>query len=152
MIKAHGGVALAQDPAEALFDRMPASAARTVALDAVLPLDALAQELVRCAHGSGDGQPGALGGTTAVSQPNPEAGLQQVGAEITAWQQGTTTSDASGYSCPQCGGGIWQATEGPLLRFHCHTGHVYSPEAFANDQAEALETALWQAVRLLAER
>ena len=87
-----------------------------------------------------------------VSQPNPEAGLQQVGAEIAAWQQGTTTSDASGYSCPQCGGGIWQATEGPLVRFHCHTGHVYSPESFANDQAEALETALWQAVRLLGER
>ena len=44
MIKAYGGVALAQDPTEALFDRMPRSAIHHVQVDGVLDLDGIAAQ------------------------------------------------------------------------------------------------------------
>jgi two-component system chemotaxis response regulator CheB len=46
-IKAHGGLAVAQDPAEALHGGMPRSAIDGVRLDAVLPVAAMAPWLVR---------------------------------------------------------------------------------------------------------
>jgi two-component system chemotaxis response regulator CheB len=152
MIKTHGGVALVQDPTEALFDRMPGSAIRHVQVDAVLRLDELAAELDRLVNGREEGSRVMVGGATVAGQPDPEQDLQRVEREIDAWERGEPTDSASGFSCPLCGGGIWQATEGPLMRFRCHTGHVYSPESFANGQGEVLESTLWHALRLLNER
>jgi two-component system, chemotaxis family, protein-glutamate methylesterase/glutaminase len=56
------------------------------------------------------------------------------------------------YSCPDCGGSLWQVDEGPLLRFRCHVGHVFGSEALLNMKSEEVEAALWQCVRLLTER
>ena len=42
-IKAHGGVAIVQDPDEALYPAMPLQRHRPVELDAVLPLAAMAR-------------------------------------------------------------------------------------------------------------
>ena len=49
-IKAVGGITLAQDPATAKYDGMPRAAVATGAVDLVLPLDRLAEELVRIAR------------------------------------------------------------------------------------------------------
>lgn len=51
MIKAHGGTAIVQDPEEAMYPGMPASALAHVAVDAVLPSDQIAAMIVRLVHG-----------------------------------------------------------------------------------------------------
>jgi len=51
-IKARGGRALAQDPAEALYDGMPRSAMASVSLDAVLPVADIARWLAAAARGA----------------------------------------------------------------------------------------------------
>jgi two-component system chemotaxis response regulator CheB len=60
--------------------------------------------------------------------------------------------DPTALSCPECGGVLHQEDEGRLTRFSCQVGHVYSPESLVNGQAEALEGALWAALRSLEER
>jgi two-component system chemotaxis response regulator CheB len=150
MIKAHGGRALAQDPSEAVFDRMPRSAVDHVPLDAVLPVAALAVQIARVSQMIVTEL--GVGETAMNAQPNPEQEIERIDAAIDAWEHGESMTTASGFTCPSCGGGIWQGLEGPLLRFRCHTGHVFSADAFANEQGEVLETTLWQAVRVLSER
>ena len=42
--------------------------------------------------------------------------------------------------------------EGELARFQCFIGHAFSPESLSEEHTEALERALWTAVRKLKER
>jgi hypothetical protein len=49
-VKARGGVAIVQDPAEALFDSMPRSALASIEFDAILPVARIGAELARLAR------------------------------------------------------------------------------------------------------
>lgn len=69
-VKRRGGVAFAQDPAEARYDGMPRSARTHVALDGVLGCEALASTLVRLATAGAGTISGALGHPIA---PTPDA-------------------------------------------------------------------------------
>jgi two-component system chemotaxis response regulator CheB len=71
-IKATGGAAIVQDPAEALFPGMPASALARVAADAVAPSSMIARIITAMVNG---GQPlGAVGRSTAPAlDRGPEA-------------------------------------------------------------------------------
>jgi two-component system chemotaxis response regulator CheB len=42
--------------------------------------------------------------------------------------------------------------EGPLVRFPCYVGHAYGGEVLLAEQSEALEAALWTAVRTFREK
>jgi two-component system chemotaxis response regulator CheB len=56
------------------------------------------------------------------------------------------------YVCPECGGALWQAHEGWVIRFHCHVGHAWSLDRLMAEKSEQLEAALWRCVRLLVEK
>jgi two-component system, chemotaxis family, protein-glutamate methylesterase/glutaminase len=56
------------------------------------------------------------------------------------------------FTCPDCGGSLWQADEGPILRFECHVGHAWNWEALLDQKSEQVEVSLWAGVRLLVER
>src|SRR5436853_3675636 len=55
-------------------------------------------------------------------------------------------------SCPECNGPLYEAKEGELARFQCFLGHAFSPESLSEEHTEALERALWTAIRKLKER
>lgn len=57
----------------------------------------------------------------------------------------------SPFTCPDCGGTLWQSEDGELLQFQCHVGHRYSGESLSGAQDDALEQALWTALRALEE-
>jgi len=56
------------------------------------------------------------------------------------------------YTCPDCGGVLWQVETGAHGRFRCHVGHAYAPEVLLDQKSEELEAALWSCVRLLREK
>src|SRR5207248_6103038 len=56
------------------------------------------------------------------------------------------------FSCPECGGTLWQLNEGQLLQFNCHVGHAWSSRSLLIQKSEELERGLWICVRTLVEK
>jgi two-component system chemotaxis response regulator CheB len=56
------------------------------------------------------------------------------------------------YSCPDCGGGLWEIKEGKTPRYRCYVGHSYSEADLLLKQSENIEATLWVALRMLEER
>src|SRR5690606_3558020 len=56
------------------------------------------------------------------------------------------------FSCPDCGGSLWEIPDESGNRFRCHTGHAYSEDGLIRKQSKALEESLWVALRMLEER
>ena len=58
----------------------------------------------------------------------------------------------SRFTCPDCGGCLFEIKEGKPLRFLCHTGHAFSLLSLAALQDDAAEDSLWAALRALQEK
>jgi two-component system, chemotaxis family, protein-glutamate methylesterase/glutaminase len=134
-IKSAGGLALVQDPAGADFPSMPLSAIENVEVDQVVPLERMAETLV-----------------TLVGEPAEEVPASSILAlEEDLGEPGSLYGAPSGFTCPDCGGGLWELAEGGLLRYRCRTGHAFSPESLLGGQTTSREAAMWAAVRSLEE-
>jgi two-component system chemotaxis response regulator CheB len=152
-VAAAGGRAFVQDPEDALYASMPLNAIARVAVDEVLPADALGQALADRAISRLDDHPN---GRQAMKRPTPERpdadlpGGSEGGAE--AADRLNEVGENTDLTCPGCGGALWEIeTDGvPVLR--CHVGHAYGLESFEFEQSIALESALWTAVRALEEK
>lgn len=140
-IKGHGGLALVQDPNEALVDMMPRSALENVEIDHVLPISEMAALLPALVREEAAPPPArsALLEEESALQPTGAAGELKVGVP-------------SGLGCPACGGVLNELHEGDLLRFRCRLGHAFAPESLYDEQRGALESALWAALRALEEQ
>ena len=147
-----GGVALVQDPADALCPDMPRSAllavpgARRVVLAEIGPL---------------------LGRIAREPAPPPPPVPPDLAAEDRLTRRGLPphapgamdemdTLDAIGervpLSCPDCGGALWKLHDPEPPRYRCHVGHAYTAASLVVGQAEATEKALVVALRTLEER
>lgn len=141
LIKRGGGVAIVQDPEEALASGMPSAAIAHAKVDRVLTSDAIASALVALVR-----EPiGEVVEMTHPSRPDVAEGAQD------AIHQAKALGPPSPYSCPECGGTLWEFREGELLQYHCHLGHRFSGENLVEAQSEALDVALWAALRALEE-
>lgn len=140
-IKARGGVAIVQDPNEATTPNMPENALNMVDVDFCLPVRQIAKLLVQLVNGkatstvesSHDG--GKMEDHASADRPKSEPPGEQVPL-----------------SCPECNGPLYEVKEGDLTRFQCFVGHAYSPESLSEEHSEALERAVWRAIRRLKER
>jgi two-component system chemotaxis response regulator CheB len=152
-IAASGGAAVVQDPLDALQGSMPSAALA----------------LVPDAHVAAAAKLGALiAGLTAADLPDEEAGepgdetiandaAHIWDAEVAMADLGPMTTDRldvppSGYGCPTCGGALFEITTERVPRYRCRIGHAWSPESLIEEQALALESALWMALRALEEK
>jgi two-component system chemotaxis response regulator CheB len=141
-IKRAGGRAVVQEPTDALVDSMPLSAIRSVDVDHVVPageMGLLLSSLVR--EPVGEGEP------TMSHSGGPEQSEMQPDALRTGRLEGPP----SPYTCPECGGTLWESDTGKLLTYDCHTGHGFTAESLVASQTVALEDALWSALRALEE-
>jgi two-component system chemotaxis response regulator CheB len=60
--------------------------------------------------------------------------------------------DLSAFTCPTCGGALWESEEGGAVRYQCRTGHAFSPRSLLDLQSDVLDDALWAAYRALLEK
>lgn len=128
-IKQRGGIAIVQDPYDAISPGMPRSAVERVDVDYVLPLAAIPAKLAELVgrHKS------------------------QTGAHAMAQSSAPNHEKPSTLTCPDCNGALWEVEEGAGLRFVCRVGHAYSVDSMFSAQADAVERALWAATRSLEE-
>jgi two-component system chemotaxis response regulator CheB len=75
-----------------------------------------------------------------------------VAANMNEQENGERRGQLAVYTCPECGGALWQVDEDRLVRFRCHVGHAYYAETLLSEQSDGLEAALWTAVRIFKER
>ena len=142
-IKSQGGLAIVQDPDDALVDSMPRSALENVDVDHVLSVAELGKMLPQLV-GETVNAPGAA--RPAVLEV--ESALQLNGSTEGALKVGQPSS----LGCPDCGGVLNEVHDGTLLRFRCRVGHAFAPETLYTEQRTALEGALWAALRPLEEQ
>ncbi|MDQ2686599.1 MAG: chemotaxis protein CheB, partial [Armatimonadota bacterium] len=142
-VKRRGGLAVVQDPEEALFSGMPRSAVENVSVDWVVPLAEVGATLTHLAR---EPIPEAWEAASAELEGEVDVAEMEMGA-IEAPRPGAP----SGFTCPDCHGALWEVQEGDLIRFRCRVGHAYSPDSLVAAQSEALEEALWIAMRSLEE-
>lgn len=145
-VRSEGGLTVVQDPADAVMASLPQNARTIAAPDYVVPAAELAALLVKLLHRPVPGR----GGPTMV---DPLENLPQVvDNDMEAQSRGERRGAVSMFTCPECGGNLWQVDEPELVRFRCHVGHSYYGEGLLSEQAEALEAALWTAVRTFREK
>jgi two-component system chemotaxis response regulator CheB len=144
-VKRRGGVAIVQDPDDALFEGMPRSALENVAADYVLPLAQIAPILVRLAH-----EPVAEPDEPVPSEMDLESEIAEL--NMSALANDDRPGEPSVFTCPECHGTLWELRDGELVRYRCRVGHAYSADSLLAEQAEALEAAIWTAFRALKER
>jgi two-component system chemotaxis response regulator CheB len=63
-----------------------------------------------------------------------------------------THVEASGFTCPDCSGALWEMSEGDLVSYRCRIGHSYSEDAMVDAQGSAVEAALLTALEMLEDR
>jgi len=142
-IKNQGGLALVQDPNDALVDSMPRSALENVEIDHVLPVAEMAEMLPQLVQEEVGNQrpilPELLETETVLQLNGSTEGRLKVG-------------QPSSLACPDCGGVLNEVRDGDLIRFRCRVGHAYAPESLYLQQSTQLEGALWAALRALEEQ
>src|SRR5689334_11676330 len=144
-IKACGGMAVVQDPAEALFSDMPFNALRNVAVDHQLTIKQIARLLNDLANRT---TPDASDHVSSPIQTEVEFIKMTKEAEDMSQLGGNPTA----FACPSCHGALWELQNGNLTRYRCHTGHAFSPESLLAEQSDAIEQALYSAFRALREK
>lgn len=150
-VKACGGVALVQSPAEAEAPDMPASAIRYVDVDKVLNLSeigaalaGLAREDVR--QGAGSRQDLVSGRPDWIEIENRMTAMD---SDMEDLEQ---IGKLSALTCPECNGALWEIEGQEPIRYRCHTGHAFTAKVLECLQGNAVEDALWGAIRALHEQ
>ena len=144
-IKAQGGLAIVQDPDDALVPGMPRNALEYVAVDYCVPVAEIGRVLAQVTRQRAE-----------VAAPPSQRLVAESG--ITTLEPlimedddkyGTTPSP---FTCPECHGTLWEIVDGDLVRYRCRVGHSYSTDSMVAEQAQSTERALWAALRSLEEK
>jgi two-component system chemotaxis response regulator CheB len=143
LIKEAGGVAIVQNPEEALVSGMPLSAIQSVEVDYIMSVAEMGPLISRLVQ-----EPMV---EVAAAMPGWESQPDVAEMEKDMLQQGYP-GPPTPLTCPACGGTLWEMSDGEPLRFRCHVGHGYTAETLAAGQSNEIDGALWTALRALEEK
>jgi two-component system chemotaxis response regulator CheB len=144
-IHRRGGVTIVQDPEDAAYPGMPMSAIANVDVDHILPMSGIANQLVL----SLQQEPRGARDDDEGTQMDLEKKIAEMDSK--AMRADERPGAPSAFSCPDCGGVLWEIKDGEFVRFRCRVGHAYSPETMLAAQGDVLEEALWTAMKTLEE-
>ena len=143
-IKKAGGLAMVQDPDEAFCSDMPRNALEIVDVDHVASVRKIAKLLLQLtptkAPENGRGRSARLKKETKIAE-----------LDMDAIEDENRPGNPSAFACPDCGGVLWELDGEEMLRFRCRVGHAYTAATLSVAQSEAVEGALWAAMRALEE-
>jgi two-component system, chemotaxis family, protein-glutamate methylesterase/glutaminase len=144
-IKMAQGLAIVQDPREALAQEMPSRAIQYAQPDYVLPITEIAEMLISVSR---------------EDLPRPDTERKIMSDEIERekteknpeQEKSFARGKPSAFACPECHGVLWEVDEGELTHYRCRVGHAYSGESLRVAFSESTEAALWVALRVVEER
>jgi two-component system, chemotaxis family, protein-glutamate methylesterase/glutaminase len=145
MVKRAGGIAIVQDPTEALYPSMPQGALEAVEVDYVVPLGEMASVLSQVVN-----QPVPPETTTVL--PHGQEETTMVRDADREPLRAERLGPPSAFACPDCDGVLYEIEDARLWRFRCRVGHAFTAEVLRAEKAEVLEQALWIALRTLEEK
>ncbi|TSD89986.1 chemotaxis protein CheB [Mycobacterium sp. KBS0706] len=144
-LKRCGAVTVVQDPADAEYPDMPRNALAMTEVDHVAALDAMPGLLARLV-------------ADAAGRPVPVPPDVQLEANIMAKDDIDNADlldqlgERSMFTCPDCGGVLWELNDGDTLRHRCHIGHAYSAASLGHAMSGEVTKAMETALRTLEER
>ena len=131
-----GGMVIVQDSDDALFPSMPETALGAVGPRAhVLPAEEIGNLLARL---------------SAATSPVREDAVMSLPDEDPAFQR--PEGPATGFTCPECNGAIWEVREGELVRGLDGVALPVDERVLGVGVADAAAVALWAALEMLEER
>jgi two-component system chemotaxis response regulator CheB len=138
-IKKNGGLAVVQDPEEAVHPSMPLSALRGVDVDHVASSSQISELLVKLVRRA-----------PARRSRQQAAGKREMAKQSMSkhGERGAPTD----LVCPECGGSLREISKDDVVRFRCHVGHSYTGDSLVTEQTNTLEQILWTAVRALEDQ
>jgi two-component system chemotaxis response regulator CheB len=141
-VRRQGGVAIVQEPSDALYGGMPTSALDSVGADFVVPAAKIGPLLATLAREDGP-----------ADEPTPDETLRKEVALMEGDHDPVRNHPGrpSPWPCPDCNGVLWEIDD-DVLRFRCRVGHAWSAESLIHEQGAAVEAALWVALRALEDR
>jgi two-component system, chemotaxis family, protein-glutamate methylesterase/glutaminase len=146
-IKAAGGTAVVQDPADAQEPSMPTSALRNVAVDHCIALPEIGPLLTRLVS-----SPPAEGSTRMTEQRGRIAHEQELSLGTGDYiEHLKAIGEPSPMTCPECHGGLWHVRGSSPRRYRCHTGHAFTSRTLDVAVERETDAALWNALRALHE-
>jgi two-component system chemotaxis response regulator CheB len=149
-VKSRGGVAIVQDPEDALFSDMPRNAMAAVPVDHCLPKREIGGIIVELAQMPVQAEQDLIMAKARNNdEMDKETRIEAMDEE--AFEDDDKPGTPSAYGCPDCGGVLWELQDGDRLRYRCRVGHAFSADGLLRNQGESLEAALWSAFRILQE-
>jgi two-component system chemotaxis response regulator CheB len=146
-IKRMNGLAIVQEPTDAVFPQMPSNVMKYVKVDHTIPATEMAALLV-----------GLTGKSAPAKRKLSAKELKRLQVEIliathdNAFEMGIIEMGTlTAFTCPECNGALSRLKEGSIARFRCHTGHAFTISALLSEVSETVEGQLWQAMRGLEE-
>lgn len=138
------GTCIVQDPAEAAYPDMPQSVINNTAVDHILQVSDMGEAIRETIAGK------KITGLEAPLELKAEVAL--IEKTITGIGDISKLGNQTVYSCPDCGGGLWEIKEDEHTRYRCHIGHAFSESDLLKKQFESLNGTLWVALRMMEER
>jgi two-component system chemotaxis response regulator CheB len=143
-IRTEGGLAVVQDPADALYPGMPSHALEWVSADYVATATEIGPLLARLVcepvHDDAVDMPPDIREEVAIMENGPPTVGQHHPGTPSQWP------------CPDCNGVLWEVDDPDVLRFRCRVGHAWSGESLLDEQRAMVENALWMALRSMEDR
>jgi two-component system chemotaxis response regulator CheB len=141
-----GGIAIVQDPADAISPEMPENAIVAARPRHILKVEEISRLVARLAAGGVE----AEGGDPTSGRRRQ--GVARANAAGLLINEDGAAGNPTGLTCPECHGVLWVGPNlgSPVL--HCPVGHAFSPESLHEQQRVSVEQSLWAAVRSLREQ
>ncbi|SDD27597.1 chemotaxis protein CheB [Paraburkholderia lycopersici] len=145
-VRARGGYAIVQDPADCEAPSMPRSALAAAGADMIASAEEIAARIIAAVAGA------QRKGPTPMPTNNLELEARIAQRDVVQPEDLDQIGERSPLTCPECGGTLWRILDDHPLRYRCHTGHAFNAHSLEDGHERSEENAIWTAIRAVNER
>jgi|SRR5579884_351369 len=155
-VRRRGGIAIVQDPSNAIASEMPRRALEYAGADYTLSTAEIGAKLVELINS----RDAAMNKSKKHDNKGGKRASKKNGKpsdpEVREHEEDITSDQGNGkpsvFACPECHGVLWEVDEERVSRYRCRVGHAFTADSLKNELGEGAERALWAAMRALEEK